>query len=38
MRLEYHPAVLQDIAEAMRRYKAVSQKPAENCKAQSPQR
>ncbi len=33
MRLEYHPAVRQDVAEAMRRYKTVSQKLADDFKA-----
>ncbi len=34
MRLEYHPAVRQDVAEAMRRYKTVSQKLADDFKAE----
>ena len=34
MRLEYHPAVRQDVAEAMRRYKAVSLKLADDFKAE----
>ena len=34
MRIEYHPAVRQDVAEAMRRYKAVSGKLAEEFKAE----
>ncbi len=34
MRLEYHPAVRQDVAEAMRRYKAVSQKLADDFRAE----
>jgi plasmid stabilization system protein ParE len=34
MRLEYHPDVRQDVAEAMRRYKAVSRKLADDFKAE----
>jgi hypothetical protein len=34
MRLEYRPAVRQDVAEAMRRYRAVSQKLADDFKAE----
>ena len=34
MRLEYHPGVRQDVAEAMRRYKAVSQKLADDFRAE----
>ena len=34
MRLEYHPAVRQDVAEAMRRYKAVSEGLACDFKAE----
>ncbi|HXP59644.1 MAG TPA: hypothetical protein VN829_04085, partial [Dongiaceae bacterium] len=30
MRVEYHPAVRQDVAEAMRRYRAVSQRLADD--------
>lgn len=37
MRIEYHPSVRQDVAEAMRRYKAVSERLAndfrQNCAA-----
>jgi plasmid stabilization system protein ParE len=34
MRLEYHPAVRQDVTDAMRRYKAVSQRLADDFKAE----
>ncbi len=34
MRLQYHPAVRQDVAGAMRRYKTVSQKLADDFKAE----
>ena len=34
MRVEYHPAVAQDLAEALRRYDAVSQRLAEEFKAE----
>ena len=34
MRVEYHPAVRQDVAGAMRRYKAVSAKLASDFKAE----
>jgi hypothetical protein len=34
MRLEHHPAVRHDVAEAMRRYQAVSQKLANDFKAE----
>jgi plasmid stabilization system protein ParE len=34
MRIEYHPSVRQDVAEAMRRYKAVSEKLANDFKAE----
>ena len=34
MRLEYHPSVRQDVAEAMRRYKAVSERLASEFKAE----
>jgi plasmid stabilization system protein ParE len=34
MRWEYHPAVRRDVAEAMRRYKAVSQKLADDFKSE----
>lgn len=34
MRIEYHPAVRQDVAEAMRRYKAVSAKLATDFKTE----
>jgi plasmid stabilization system protein ParE len=34
MRLEYHPAVRQDVAEAMRRYRAVSEKLADDFRAE----
>ena len=34
MRIEYHPAVRQDVAEAMRRYKAVSERLASEFKAE----
>ena len=33
MRIEYHPAVEQDVAEALRRYDAVSQRLGEEFKA-----
>ena len=34
MRIEYHPAVEQDVAEALRRYDAVSQRLGEEFKAE----
>jgi len=34
MRIEYHPSVRQDVAEAMRRYKAVSEKLAGDFEAE----
>ncbi len=34
MRIEYHPAVERDVAEALRRYNAVSQRLAEEFKAE----
>jgi plasmid stabilization system protein ParE len=34
MRLEYHPSVRQDVAEAMRRYKAVSARLADDFKVE----
>ena len=34
MRIEYHPSVRQDVAEAMRRYTAVSEKLANDFKAE----
>jgi plasmid stabilization system protein ParE len=34
MRIEYHPSVRQDVAEAMQRYKAVSEKLADDFKAE----
>jgi plasmid stabilization system protein ParE len=34
MRIEYHPSVRQDVVEAMRRYKAVSEKLANDFKAE----
>jgi len=34
MRIEYHPSVRRDVAEAMRRYKAVSEKLADDFKAE----
>ena len=34
MRVEYHPAVEQDVAEALRRYDAVSQRLGEEFKAE----
>ena len=34
MRVEYHPAVRKDVAEARRRYKAVSEKLAADFKAE----
>ena len=34
MRIEYHPSVRQDVAEAMRRYKGVSEKLAGDFKAE----
>jgi len=34
MRIEYHPSVRQDVAEAMRRYKAVSQRLSKDFKAE----
>ena len=34
MRIEYHPSVRQDVAEAMRRYKAVSERLATDFKTE----
>ena len=34
MRVEYHPSVRQDVAEAMRRYNAVSERLGEEFKAE----
>jgi hypothetical protein len=34
MRIEYHPSVRQDVAEAMECYKAVSEKLADDFKAE----
>jgi plasmid stabilization system protein ParE len=34
MRIEYHPSVRQDVAEAMRRYKGVSERLAEEFKTE----
>ena len=34
MRVEYHPSVGQDVAEAMRRYRAVSQRLGEEFRAE----
>jgi toxin ParE1/3/4 len=34
MRIEYHPSVRQDVTEATRRYKAVSQKLTDDFKAE----
>ena len=34
MRIEYHPSVRKDVAEAMRRYRAVSEKLASDFKAE----
>jgi hypothetical protein len=34
MRVEYHPAVQQDVAEAMRRYKAVSERLADDFRSE----
>jgi plasmid stabilization system protein ParE len=34
MRIEYHPSVRRDVAEAMRRYKAVSEKLADDFKGE----
>jgi hypothetical protein len=34
VRIEYHPSVRQDVAEAMRRYKAVSERLANDFKAE----
>jgi hypothetical protein len=33
VRVEYHPAVEEDVTEALQRYDAVSQKPGEEFKA-----
>ena len=34
MRIEHHPSVRQDVAEAMRRYKSVSQRLADDFKTE----